>query len=110
MNPVILWDAGKAVLRGKIISEAASIKRMREQKLQNLQNKLLELEKLHSKNKDPQLLQQMRPIKQEIDKIYCDELEKKLRFTKQRHYEAGSKASKILAWRLRKTTIRKNSL
>lgn len=29
-------------------------------------------------------------------------MEKKLRFTKQRYYEAGSKASKLLAWRLRK--------
>lgn len=44
----------------------------------------------------------MRPLKQEIDKIYCDEIEKNLRFTKQRYYEADSKASKLLAWRLRK--------
>ena len=44
----------------------------------------------------------MRPFKQEIDKIYCDEVEKNLRFTKQIYYEAASKASKLIAWRLRK--------
>ena len=102
VNPVMLWDAAKAVLRGKIISESAFIKKMKTQKLLNLQNQLTELEQKHSKNKDPQLLLQMRPLKQEIDKIYCDEIEKNLRFTKQRYYEAGSKASKLLAWRLRK--------
>lgn len=42
------------------------------------------------------------PLKQEIDKIYCDEVEKNLRFTIQIYYEAGLKASKLLAWRLRK--------
>ncbi len=102
MNPVILWDAAKAVLRGKIISETALAKKLKAQRLLDLQKQLLDLEQQHSKNKNTQLLLQMRPIKQEIDNIYCDEIEKKLRFTKQRYYEAGSKASKLLAWRLRK--------
>lgn len=44
----------------------------------------------------------MRPVKQVIDKILSEEIERKLRLMKQRHYEAGSKASKLLAWRLRK--------
>ena len=75
---------------------------MKTQKLLNLQKQLTELEQQHSKCKEPQILLQMRPLKQEIDKIYCDEVEKNLRFTKQRYYEAGLKASKRLAWRLRK--------
>lgn len=102
VNPVMLWDAAKAVLRGEIISETAYARKVKTQRLLDLQKQLLELEQQHSKNKDSQLLLQMRPIKQEIDKIYCDEVEKKPRFTKQRYYEAGSKASKLLAWRLRK--------
>ena len=102
VNPVILWDAAKAVLRGKIISESAFIKKVKTQKLLNLQKQLTELEQQHSKIKDPQLLVQMRPLKQEVGKMYCEEVEKNLRFTKQRYYEAGSKASKLLAWRLRK--------
>lgn len=99
---MMLWDTAKAVLRGEIISESVFIKKKKTQKLLNLQNQLTELEQKHSKSKDPQLLLQMRPLKQEIDKIYCDEIEKNLRFTKQRYYEAGSKAYKLLAWRLRK--------
>lgn len=78
MNPAILWDAAKAVLRGKIISETAFAKKVKTQRLLDLQKQLLGLEQLQIKNKDPQLLQQIRHIKQEIDKIYCDEVEKKL--------------------------------
>lgn len=39
VNPVILWDAAKAVLRGKIISEAAFIKKVKARKLLDLQKK-----------------------------------------------------------------------
>lgn len=102
VNPVTLWDAAKAVLRGKIISITAFMRKAKAQKLTDLQNKLLELEQSHSKQRTPLLLQQMRTTKQEIDKIHSEELEKKLRFTRQKYYEAGSKATKLLAWRLRK--------
>lgn len=42
----------------------------------------------------------MQLVKQEIDKIYCVDIEKKIRYMKQRLYEAGPKAAKLLAWRL----------
>ncbi len=77
VSPVTLWDAAKAVLRSKIISTTAYLKKAKTQKLTDLQNKLLELEQLHSKQKNPILLQQMKPIKQEKDKIRSEELEKK---------------------------------
>ena len=45
------------------------------QKLLSLQKQLREPGQ-HSRKKDLQLLLQMRPLKQEIDKTYCDEVEK----------------------------------
>lgn len=102
VNPAILWDAAKSVLRGFVISETASTKKAKPEKLLDAQKQLLELEKQHSETKNPQLLLKMRPLKQVIDQFYSEEVEKKLRFTKKKYYEAGSKASKILAWRLRK--------
>ena len=87
---------------GGKLYQTAFARKVKTQRLRDMQKQLSDLEKLHCKNKDPKLLSQMRPIKQEIDQIFCDEVEKKLRFTKQRYYEAGSKASKLLAWRLRK--------
>jgi hypothetical protein len=45
---------------------------------------------------------EIQKVKQEIEQIYREEVEKKLRFLKQQYYEAGSKATKLLARRLRK--------
>lgn len=102
VSPVILWDAAKAFLRGKIIAKSEMLKKIKAKKLLDLQEKWNNLEQAHSINKDPSTPEQMRPVKQVIDKILSEEIERKLRLMKQRHYEAGSKASKLLAWRLRK--------
>lgn len=53
-------------------------------------------------NNDPSILEQMRPVKQENNNILSEEIEKRLQFMKQKYYKAGTKASKLLAWRLRK--------
>lgn len=58
--------------------------------------------------KDPSALLQMRSIKQEIDKICSEEVEKKIRFMRQRYYEAGPKEAKLVAWRLHKQQAEKS--
>lgn len=100
VSPAILWDAAKAVIRGKII--ATSSLKIKAQKLLKRQETLRNLERSHSQYKDPLILRDIQKVKQEIDQTYREEVEKKLRFLKQRYYEAGSKATKLLAWRLRK--------
>lgn len=61
-----------------------------------------DLEQSRITNTDPDINQQIRNVKQDIDKILSEKVEKKPRFLKQRYYEAGPKAAKLLAWRLRK--------
>ena len=60
VNPSILWDTAKAVLRGKIIARTAALKKMKTQKLTGSQEKLRELEQIHITNKDPSIIQQIR--------------------------------------------------
>ena len=67
-----------------------------------LQEKLRDLEQTHIVNKEPSILHQIRNVKQGIDIILSEEVEKNKRFMKQRYYEAGPKVAKLLAWRLRK--------
>ena len=102
VDPSILWGAAKAVLGGEIIARTAALKKMITQKLTGLQEKLRDLEQIHITNKDPSIIQQIRHTKQEIDKILGEEVEKKIRYMKQRYYEAGPRAAKLLAWRLKK--------
>lgn len=58
------------------------------------------LETRHTEQKDPQILLRMNKIKQDIKDIYDEEIEKKpLKFTKQKYYETGPRAMKLLSWR-----------
>lgn len=61
-----------------------------------------DLEIKHSTHKNPQVLTQLKCVKQEINKIYNEQHEVKMRFSRQKYYESGPKAMKLLSWRLRK--------
>lgn len=98
----ILWDAAKAVLRGRIIAVASAKKRQRQKKLQELQDNLKLLEDRHARNNDMQILQEIKRIRNEINGLTTQDITKRMLFTKQRHNESGSKFSKLLAWKLRK--------
>lgn len=52
-NPSIIWDAAKAVLRGKIIARSAMLKKQKTQKLLKLQERLKDLENTQLINKSP---------------------------------------------------------
>lgn len=63
--------------------------------MKNLENK-------HSKQRDPQILTQLRKVKQDLNGIYDEEIERQIKFAKQRYYEIGPKAMKLLSWRIKK--------
>lgn len=102
VNPAILWDAAKAVLRGSVIAKTSLLKKLKNKKLFDLQEQLRNLEQRHSVSKDPETSQKMKPIRQDIDKILSEEVERSIRYMKQRYYESGQKATKLLSWRLGK--------
>ena len=102
VNPSILWDAAKAVLRGKIIARTSMLKKIKATKLSKLQEELIDLEQTQIVNKESSIINKIRNLKQEIDQILSEEVEKNISFMKQRYYDSGPKATKLLAWRLRK--------
>lgn len=102
VSPDTLWDAAKAVIRGKIIALTASRKKEKQKRLTELQDEFNTLEMRHSEQKDPQILTRIKTIKQDINGIYDEEIEKQLKFTKQKYYETGPRAMKLLSWRIQK--------
>lgn len=102
VSPPILWDACKAVLRGQIIGYSARFKRAKQKELDELQGELKQLEQNHKDSNDQTIRGLLQKKRNEINEIYTKDIQKKLIFTKQKYYEGGGKASKLLAYRLKK--------
>lgn len=96
------------VIKGKLIAEAAHVKRLKLDPYREYKGKLRELEQDYQNRSDPKICQQIKDIKAKINDILLDEIEKKNKFLKQSYYEAGSKATKLLAKRIRKQQAMNN--
>ena len=101
VDPTILWDALKAVLRGKLIAQTAHLKRTRLELYQNVTGQLKELERQHKNTNDPETLRKVKDVRGKIENILLIEVEKKARFVKQAYYEGGPKANILLARKIR---------
>lgn len=105
VNPLMLWDSMKAVLRGKLIAKTTYLKRIRMEKYTNLIKTLKELEQKFRTKKESSIQKQITEVKTQIEELLNQEVEKKARYLKQSYYEIGPKSAKLLARRLRKRQI-----
>lgn len=108
VDPTILWDAMKAVIRGKLIAETAHVKRVRLEAYKKYTDNLRELEQEYQNTKDTKTYQWIKTLKTKINDLLLEEVEKRNKFVKQNYYEAGSKATKLLAKRIRKQQVLSN--
>ena len=69
MTPLILWDALKVVISGKIIAISSYDKKMREQKLRKLEEDLKRVQKEHAKSLKDDNKSKIIQFKKEIDEI-----------------------------------------
>lgn len=101
-SPLMLWDCAKAYIRGRIISFTSARKRQKEAKQKELENKIKELESKHKQTVSPALINKLNTTRRELNNLLSDKIEGNLRFTNQKYYEDGNRASRLLAFRLRK--------
>ena len=78
-------------MRGRLIARAAYQKKTREEDNKKLVKQLKILKQQHKNKKDDSALQQIINVRRQIDDTLSQEVEKKLRFTKQTYYEPGLK-------------------
>lgn len=108
VSPSVLWDACKAVMRGKIIAKSAYLKKIRQLKLDTLKSDLKRLEREHKDKLEVHINQEIKKKRAEINENYVQEIQKNLLFVKQRHYEVGGKSTKLLAYKLKKQQAKNN--
>uniref|UniRef100_A0A669AV81 Reverse transcriptase domain-containing protein n=1 Tax=Oreochromis niloticus TaxID=8128 RepID=A0A669AV81_ORENI len=104
-DPTIIWDTVKAVIREYLISRTTHIKKMKKLTQFKLEQQLRDLEKKQHTDLSADLAESIKDVRNQLNDLSMEEIEKKLRFTKQTFYESGSKATKILAKRLKSIQI-----
>uniref|UniRef100_A0AAR2K0V3 Reverse transcriptase domain-containing protein n=1 Tax=Pygocentrus nattereri TaxID=42514 RepID=A0AAR2K0V3_PYGNA len=101
-SPIMLWDCGKAYLRGSIISYATARKRQNAAKQQELEERIRVLEYKHKQGRSPNILNDLNTTRRELHALLSEKIEGNLCFVKQQYYENGNRASRLLAFRLKK--------
>ena len=97
-----LWEGGKAVIREKIIEITSRIRKDRLKQQRALESKISELEFEHKRTQNNSELQELKENRHRLDKLLIYKAEGALRLTYQRYYEMGNRASRLLAFQLRK--------
>lgn len=87
VSPSTLWDAAKAVLRGKLIMWSAQKKREKEKQIKDLTERLKSLEYKHMECNNINTLNQIEETKRILNNVYEKQIEKKATFVKQSYYE-----------------------
>ena len=101
-TPLILWDCAKAYIRGRIVSFTCARRRGKEAKQTELEDKIKDFEHKHKQSASASLLNDLNATRRELNSLLSDQIEGSWRFTNQRYYEHGDKASRLSAFRLRK--------
>ena len=104
IDPIILWEGAKAVIRGHIIASAK--KRTREAQQKRLSEQIKQLEDKHRETKSDEDWKKLKEKRTELDKLRIFEIDRLIRFTQQETYDGGPNSMKILAYKL-KSQIKK---
>lgn len=102
VTPSVLWEAAKVVLRGNIIALSSRFKKKRLAEQLELENKIKELEKKYQQSGKEEILTILKENRHKLNNLLTYKAEGQLRFTNQKYYEFGNRASRLLAFQLRK--------
>uniref|UniRef100_A0A9J7ZUB5 Reverse transcriptase domain-containing protein n=1 Tax=Cyprinus carpio carpio TaxID=630221 RepID=A0A9J7ZUB5_CYPCA len=96
-----LWETCKVVLRGHIIAYESSLRREKRRRLSEIESILPSLEQTFRSSKAQSDLNAILKLKYEYNSILSDQVSNLLIKLKQKQFELGDKADKLLAAQLR---------
>lgn len=102
-KPKVVWDAGKAVMRGFFIQHNAIKNKKREKGKKEILQQILENEqKLFKNPKNKKIKENIKVLQSQYAMLINREIEWKVKKLRQRNFEYANKAGKLLAWQLKK--------
>ncbi len=100
-NIFIFWDTLKAFLRGQIISYTKGLKKKHSAELNTLELQIHALEKTYQNAPTKDIYRELVNLKLKYNTMNTYQAERVIIRSKQRFYELGEKAHKVLAWQLK---------
>nr|GEZ82414.1 hypothetical protein [Tanacetum cinerariifolium] len=99
----MVWDASKAFIRGYFIQKNAEWTKKRQIKFQKIEEEMKKKEQeLRATPGDKKVLQQIKILQSQLSLMITREIEIKMKYAKQKHFEHANKPGKFLAYKLRK--------
>uniref|UniRef100_A0A670K591 Reverse transcriptase domain-containing protein n=1 Tax=Podarcis muralis TaxID=64176 RepID=A0A670K591_PODMU len=99
----VVWDAGKAVMRGFFIQQSAIKNKKREKGKKEIMQQLAENEQKLIKNpKNKKIKENIKVLQAQYTMLINREIEWKIKRLRQRNFEHANKTGKLLAWQLKK--------
>uniref|UniRef100_A0A670HPA6 Reverse transcriptase domain-containing protein n=1 Tax=Podarcis muralis TaxID=64176 RepID=A0A670HPA6_PODMU len=99
----VVWDAGKAVMRGFFIQQSAIKNKKREKGKKEIVQQIAENEQKLSQNpKNKKLKENIKVLQSQYAMLINREIEWKIKRLRQRNFEYANKPGKLLAWQLKK--------
>lgn len=105
-DPTMVWNAHKAVIRGIIIKLSSICKKKRTQQIDSLTSQIAKLETEHKTNPNPNLLEQLLTLRQELRSLLLYSYEYMQRKIKATSYSTSNKAGKKLAQHIKGAKIK----
>lgn len=97
----MVWDAMKAVIRGKVIAITTAYKKQKKKYKDDLLQKISKLEKLRKKTCSPKIFKALTIERKNLEALEIHKIEKNLLYLKQNYWLRSPKATKLLAWKVR---------
>ena len=98
-----VWEALKADLRGQIISYTDYERKKRKQRLSDLSHSIAEVDRKYADSPMPELYREKLLLKTEFDNLSIKQTEQLFFKSKQKFYEHGENAGKLLAYQIRQS-------
>uniref|UniRef100_A0A670JGC5 Reverse transcriptase domain-containing protein n=1 Tax=Podarcis muralis TaxID=64176 RepID=A0A670JGC5_PODMU len=99
----VVWDAGKAVMRGFFIQQSAIKNKKREKGKKEILQQILDNEQKLTKNpKNKRVKENIKVLQSQFAMLINREVEWKVKKLRQKSFEFANKAGRLMAWQLKK--------